>query len=228
MMTTSSERTTSFEVYVSKDTFKFNAAHFVAFKGYRERLHGHNYCVGVRLFGNRKICSDGYLIDFGNIKNVTKDVCKRINEYFICPIYSNVLTITTELVDGNETSVRIECEDGTVFLFPRQDVAMLPLAHATAEELAIYLYGEILKGLDSDYLIQRGIHTMEVIVAEAPGQEATFRLEIPTSPDGSCQLDVRKFIMEGEVVPMPCLDKPKNPELGQLCLECQKLNKDRA
>ena len=32
-----------YEVQVKSERFKFNAAHFVAFPGYRERLHGHNY-----------------------------------------------------------------------------------------------------------------------------------------------------------------------------------------
>jgi dihydroneopterin triphosphate aldolase (PTPS-III) / 6-pyruvoyltetrahydropterin synthase len=197
----------SFEVYVSKDTFKFNAAHFVAFKGFRERLHGHNYRVSVRLIGRRTIGADGYLIDFGNIKDVTKKVCKQINEYFICPMYSPVIKIEiSKDDDGNEKSVNLICEDGAEFVFPRQDVAMLPLAHATAEELAIYLYGEILDGLDSNYLTKRGIHTMEVIVAEAPGQEALFRLQIPNDTDRKMQLDVRKYISDGIIVPTPCLD----------------------
>jgi hypothetical protein len=39
----------AYSVYVAKADFKFNAAHFVAYKGFRERLHGHNYTVGVRL-----------------------------------------------------------------------------------------------------------------------------------------------------------------------------------
>jgi 6-pyruvoyl-tetrahydropterin synthase len=219
MAATSTDKTTSFEIYVSKDTFKFNAAHFVAFKGYRELLHGHNYKVGVRLLGKRKIGADGYLVDFGNVKDVTKAACKRLNEHFLCPIHSDVIKINTEEVKGKQVSVRLECEDGSIFVFPRQDVAMLPLAHATAEELAIYLYGEILSGLNADYLCKRGIHTMEITVAEAPGQEATFRLEIPESEDGSFHLDVRKYIMEGEVIPMPCLDrKPK--EKKQVPVEC--------
>jgi hypothetical protein len=78
--------------------------------------------------------------------------------------------------------------------------------HATTEELAIYLFAEILNDLSADYLLKRGIHTMEVTVAEAPGQEAVFRFEIPAMSDG-CSLDVRNFITEGSVVPMPCLNK---------------------
>lgn len=211
--------TASFEVYVSKETFKFNAAHFVAFAGYRERLHGHNYRVGVRLLGQRKIGADGYLIDFGNVKKVTNAVCKRLNEHFLCPMYSDVLAIIqTDEPSLSSSSVKIECSvDGSVFVFPRQDCAMLPVVHATTEEIAIYLYAEILNGLHPSYLLQRGIHTMEITVAEAVGQEATFRLAIPadTPADGPFSLDVRYFIASGEVVPMPCL-----PAASEMANEC--------
>ena len=37
----------SFRVYVSKDYLKFSAAHFTAYPGFRERLHGHNYRVAA-------------------------------------------------------------------------------------------------------------------------------------------------------------------------------------
>lgn len=80
---------------------------------------------------------------------------------------------------------------------------MLPIVHATTEELAVYLWGRILGGMNAEYLLQRGIHTMEVIVNEAVGQEAVFRQEIP---QGGLQddLDVRTYIMEGDIMPMPC------------------------
>jgi len=206
--------TTSFEVYVSKDTFKFNAAHFVAFPGFRERLHGHNYRIGVRLLGDRKIGRDGYVIDFGCVKDVAKKVCKKLNEHFLCPMYSDVMTITEE-----DSQVHIECDDGSKFSFPRKDCAMLPIVHATTEELSIYLFAEILNGLNADYLVKRGIHTMEIAVAEAPGQEATFRLEIPKELAGNFHLDVRQFITDGDIVPMPCLsdDKPK----ASCCADCR-------
>jgi len=40
-----------FDVFVGKEYLKFNAAHFIAYPGFRERLHGHNYHVTVRLEG---------------------------------------------------------------------------------------------------------------------------------------------------------------------------------
>lgn len=36
---------------MGKEDFKFSSSHFVAFDGFRERLHGHNYTCAVRLKG---------------------------------------------------------------------------------------------------------------------------------------------------------------------------------
>jgi 6-pyruvoyltetrahydropterin/6-carboxytetrahydropterin synthase len=44
-----------FEVYVSKEDFKFNCSHFIAFEGFRERLHGHNYRISIKVTGANTI-----------------------------------------------------------------------------------------------------------------------------------------------------------------------------
>jgi len=207
---------TNFEVYVSKPDFKFNAAHFVAYKGFRERLHGHNYTVGVRLLGSRHISYDGYVLDFGDVKKVVKVICKRLNERFLLPMETDVIDITiVDAENGNEVDYNVGdetkgknviqlTEDGSKFVMPLDDCAILPIVHATVEELSIYLWGEIIQGLDSGYLRRRGIHTMEVICAEAPGQEAVFRYEIPEKPT---KFDIPSFIKGGEIeiTPKPCL-----------------------
>ena len=202
---------TTFEVNVAKDSFKFNAAHFVAYPGFRERLHGHNYMLSIRLLGSRTIGQDGYVLDFGDVKAVTKKVCKKLNEHFICPMYSDVITITVdEAEDGN---VKLVCQDGAEFSFPKTDCALLPIVHSTAEELAIYCWGKILIELDAKLLIKRGIHTMEVTCAEAVGQEAVFRMEIPdTNDEDEIQkvCDVKSYIMTGELFPRPCLPIQKD------------------
>ena len=204
-METASSATTaaSFEVHVAKETFKFNAAHFVAFDGFRERLHGHNYTASVVLFGSERIGADGYLIDFGHVKEVVKKVCKSLNEHFLCPTLSNVMEI--QEVDGNVT---LKCQDGAFFSFPSTDCAMLPIVHATTEELAVYLYGEILTQFGPERLLRRSIHTMEVNVSEAPGQDASFRLRIPSdinSSTGKSVFDVRTYLSTSHVAVKPCL-----------------------
>jgi len=230
-----SSKGTQFEIRVSKDTFKFNASHFVAYPGFRERLHGHNYRTSVKLIGTDKIGRDGYVLDFGCVKTVTKEVCKELNEYFLVPTLSEVLKITVEDDDGTETticgdaddhptpvtkrskkrkrskypgSVTIETEDGQTFVFPRDDCLLLPIAHSTAEELAVYIYGKILEKLDADYLRKRGVSAMEVTVSEAPGQDAVFRNVIPEAAENNgtaaAKFDVAKFITDDPLPPMPC------------------------
>jgi 6-pyruvoyl-tetrahydropterin synthase len=160
---------TSFEVYVSKDSFKFNAAHFIAYRGFRERLHGHNYRVSVRMEG--PVGPDGYVVDFGDIKRAARDVCSSLNERVIVPMRSDVLTIA---VDGGE--VRLVCEDGTRFSFPEGDCALLEIRHSSAEELAQYVGERLRQSLP--ILDKRGVTILEVGVAEAPNQEARFRIEL--------------------------------------------------
>jgi 6-pyruvoyltetrahydropterin/6-carboxytetrahydropterin synthase len=156
----------TFEVFVSNDTFKFNAAHFMAYDGFRERLHGHNYRVAVRVEG--RLHADGYVIDFGDIKRAARDLCAGMNERVIVPTRSDCLTIARERAE-----VSITCRDGSRFVFPEADCVFLPIVHSSAEELAAYLCERILATLPA--LASRGVSSVEVSVAEAPSQEARCR-----------------------------------------------------
>lgn len=159
-----------FEIFVSPaDRFKFNAAHFIAYKGFRECLHGHNYSVSVKLIG-RRLGHDGYLLDFGDVKTVVTKLCKELNEKFILPVYSDALEIT---YDGKQ--VNLVCEDRSQFSFPRTDVAELPIFHSSAEEISRYLWKRIISEFTPETLLSRGIHTLQICVAEMPNQQACFR-----------------------------------------------------
>ena len=158
-----------YEVFVSKDSFKFNAAHFMAYPGFRERLHGHNYRVSVRVEG--RLNSDGYVIDFGDIKRAAREICHAMNERTIVPMNSDCLTI-----ERSAGEVRITCEDGSRFSFPEADCALLPIAHSSAEELADFVSGRLLEALPG--MTDRGVTAVEVAVAEAPAQEARCRREL--------------------------------------------------
>ena len=130
----------TFEVSLAKADFKFNCSHFIAFRGFRERLHGHNYRVHVKFVGRNNIMNDGYVIDFGDVKKILRNICKELNEYFIVPMKSDVLDIKE---DG--TQLCMTCEDGSFFSFPKGDCKMLPLYHSSAEELAHYIWCKIIR-----------------------------------------------------------------------------------
>lgn len=167
-----SERAERYEVFVSKDDFKFNAAHFIAYPGFRERLHGHNYRVSVRITG--PVGHDGYVVDFGDIKRAARSVCAEMNERTMIPIESDCIQV--EEKDGQ---IALRCEDGSRFSFPEGDCILLPITHTSAEKLAAYVCHRLVESLD--VLAKRGVQSVEVGVAEVPLQEARYTVELQTS-----------------------------------------------
>jgi 6-pyruvoyltetrahydropterin/6-carboxytetrahydropterin synthase len=158
-----------YRVVVEKDFLKFSAAHFIAYKGFREPLHGHNYQVSVAISGT--VGSDGYVLDFGVVKRITKEVCAELDERVLVPAESDCLTVTRE-----DASVVLVYEDGTRFVFPASDVVLLPIVHASAEELAAYVLRRLREGLRAHET--RGLSEIEVGVGEAPGQAAYCRVRL--------------------------------------------------
>lgn len=161
--------TRRFQVHVSKEYLKFSAAHFICYPGFREALHGHNYQVSVRIEGG--LGEDGYVLDFGLVKAAAKEICEELDERVLLPAESDCLRVTEE--DGGVVAVY---EDGSRFSFPAADVRALPIAHSSAEELARYLVGRIRDALPD--LRRRGAVSLEVGVAEAPGQVAYYREDL--------------------------------------------------
>lgn len=158
-----------YRVVVQKDYLKFSAAHFIAYKGFREPLHGHNYQVSVAIGG--AVGDDGYVLDFGIVKAVAKSVCDELDERILVPAKSDCLTVAHE-----GPSVVLVYEDGARFLFPATDCVLLPIVHASAEELAAYVLARLREGLDAHAM--RGLTEIEVGVSEAPGQAAYCRADL--------------------------------------------------
>lgn len=158
-----------FSIHVTKENLKFSAAHFIAYPGFREPLHGHNYQVGVRVEG--RLAETGYVLDFGLIKKVTKEIADRLDERTIIPADSDCLRFER----GAKELTVIYGEDR--FVFPLADVAILPIAHSSAEELARYLWNELHDALASRAALSE-IIAIEISVAEGPGQAAIYRQEL--------------------------------------------------
>ena len=129
-----------FSIHVAKENLKFSAAHFIAYPGFREPLHGHNYQVGVYVEG--RLAKTGYVIDFGLIKKLTKEIVDRLDERTILPANSDCLKIDRPR-DG---VVRIRYENDE-FVLPAADVCIVPIVHSSAEELARYIWDELAAAL---------------------------------------------------------------------------------
>ena len=159
-------RERSFRVRVTKDYLKFSAAHFIAYKGFRERLHGHNYRVSVEVQG-KTLGREGYLLDFGLLKGIARAVCNTLDEKVVIPVHSDCLRTRAE---GGQIIVLYENDE---FRFPAADVALLPIKHSSAEELARYVASEVRRALAQR---ARGrINALEIGIEETSGQTAFFR-----------------------------------------------------
>jgi 6-pyruvoyl-tetrahydropterin synthase len=156
-----------YSVVVAKDYLKFAAAHFIAYPGFREPLHGHNYQVSVKIEAD--LGPDGYVLDFGLVKRVAKALCEELDERVLVPERSDCLRVAAA---GG--AVEVTTETGEVFRFPAADVRLLPIAHSSAEEIASYLLGRLREALRGE-AGGRGLAALEVGVAEAPGQVAYCR-----------------------------------------------------
>ena len=156
-----------FAIDVSTENLKFSAAHFIAYPGFREPLHGHNYQVGVYVEG--RLANTGYVIDFGLIKKLTKEIVDRLDERTIIPGNSDCLTIDGPQ-DG-KIKIRYERDE---FVLPAADVCIVPIVHSSAEELARYVWDELATALRARGALT-DVTTMEISVAEGPGQSAHYR-----------------------------------------------------
>jgi len=159
-----------FSIYVAKENLKFSAAHFIAYPGFREPLHGHNYQVGVRVEG--RLSPTGYVLDFGLVKRLTKAIVDRLDEHTLIPAQSDCLRI--ERLDNGQVRIRYGEEE---FRLPAADACMLPIAHSSAEELARYIWNELCAALKAQHALD-AVVTLEISVAEAPGQLASYRAEV--------------------------------------------------
>lgn len=155
----------SFRLEVSKEYLKFSAAHFIAYPGFRERLHGHNYQVSVAVGGD--LGATGYVVDFGILKKIAKRLCDRLDERVIVPADSDCLS-----VEKRADYIVLRYADDE-FRFPAADAILLPIAHSSVEELAQYLTGELESELGAEGV--DACRWIEVGVEETSGQAAIYR-----------------------------------------------------
>ena len=150
---------------LAKENMKFSAGHFTIFgPGERERVHGHDFRVGVRV--EARVGETGLCFDYGLLKRRIVELCRELNEWMLLPGESPLLRIEHEgallhAVFGDE---RIP--------FLAADVKVLPLANISVEELARWFLGRLLE--DRAQVDAFGIDWLEVDVASGPGQGAAM------------------------------------------------------
>lgn len=133
--------------------------------GSKERLHGHNYYLSLSL--KLKDIAFKNMVDFSPLKKAMAELCLEWKERtFIAtqnPFYEELRNTAEEL----EFKL---CDKR--YVFPKEDVCLLPIDNAAVEPLANYALEWLVKKLDT--LIEKSpIVQMVVTVEENPGQGAS-------------------------------------------------------
>jgi 6-pyruvoyltetrahydropterin/6-carboxytetrahydropterin synthase len=124
----------------------------------------------VRVEG--RLSPTGYVLDFGLIKRLTKEIVDRLDERTLVPAESDCLLI--EHLDHGQLRI---CYGTDEFRLPASDVCLLPIGHSSAEELARFIWKELCEALNAQQALQ-GIVSIEISVAEGPGQAAIYHAEV--------------------------------------------------
>jgi 6-pyruvoyltetrahydropterin/6-carboxytetrahydropterin synthase len=157
--------TQNYRVRVYKENFDFSAGHFITFGGLCETIHGHNYRVEVQLQGENG--PDRFVYNFSDLKPLVRQECGLLD-------HKMLLATKNPLLHYEYSEDEVEVRFGTRrYLFPRAEVALLPVENTTAEELASYLVNRLRQGLEAQQRPElKGLRYIEVGVEEQPGQMA--------------------------------------------------------
>ena len=147
------------ELHLTRADIGFSAAHFSVIDGVAERLHGHNYRVSLRACGS--VGAEGTVVDFHALKDVLRQICTDLDERMLLPAQSPTVRVAQE---GASTTVDTAARH---YVFPTEDVRLLPLNNTTCECLAAHLLTAVRERLGA--LPVR----LSLSVEELPGQGAT-------------------------------------------------------
>ncbi|MEM2046651.1 MAG: 6-carboxytetrahydropterin synthase [Candidatus Jordarchaeales archaeon] len=149
-----------YKITIERADLVFSAAHFLLSHEKCARLHGHNYKVRVEA-SSPLLNLEQMVVDFFTIRSAVKSVCEPLDHRVLVPTKAQGLKLKED-----EGEICIMLSDRR-YVFPRNDVALLPIEATTAEKIAEYIHHQLKR------LLPTNLH-LKVSVEEAEGATATF------------------------------------------------------
>ncbi|MEP7008929.1 MAG: 6-carboxytetrahydropterin synthase [Acidobacteriota bacterium] len=156
-----------YRIALEKEDFKFSAAHFTLFPDRdAELLHGHNYRVRVELAGSH-LDDLGLLVDLDAAKRKIRALCAALDSRMLLPESGSQLQVETQ-----EGGVEVRWRDRR-YVFPVEDVLILPMVNISIELLAEYLWRALAEEFRSGGVGAAigAVEELEVGVEETAGQK---------------------------------------------------------
>lgn len=110
-------------MYSTEISTKFSAAHFLE----SEFMHGHNFKVNARLYGN--LNKKGMVIDLDKAKNALDEICNE---------FDHKVMLSELSADSKNKAGEIRIKEKT-YKIADEDVVFLPIQSTTAEYVVEYI-----------------------------------------------------------------------------------------
>lgn len=173
-----------YSIEVRAERFKFSAAHLgISPEGHRERLHGHNFRLQVRMrlassVGAGAGQSSGPVGQprgpelLAAVKRALRDICRDLHERTLVALSNPHLRVTLEST-GEREQVRLSHPQGE-YLLPREDVVLLPMENTSADQLAAWIHGELCRRLRALPAGLASVDSVEVGVLAGLGEGGLY------------------------------------------------------
>jgi 6-pyruvoyltetrahydropterin/6-carboxytetrahydropterin synthase len=161
----------SHRLSIAREQYKFSCAHMTVFPdGSKERLHGHNYQLGVAI----EVTDVAFaaMVPFAPIKAALTELCAAWKERVLIAEANPHLAVVAR--DAREVELRL-C--GERYVFPAGDVLFLPIDNISVEALAAHA-AALLRDRLSAVLAPPHVVALEVTCDESPGQGAACRVAL--------------------------------------------------
>lgn len=154
---------TPHRLFIGKDNHKFFVSHMTVLPdGQKERLHGHNYMVALRI-DLRDISFHNFL-HFDVFKKSMEAQCKEWDEHVLVAEHNPFLKVLKR--DAVETEFTL-C--GKRYVLPSDEVIFLPLENIVVETLSREFCRRIVERM-GESLDRKLVASLDVSVTETVGQ----------------------------------------------------------
>jgi 6-pyruvoyltetrahydropterin/6-carboxytetrahydropterin synthase len=161
----------SHRIQIAREQYKFSCAHMTVFPdGTKERLHGHNYQLGVAI--DLADVALARMLPFAPIKAALAELCAAWKERVLIAEANPHLELVRR--DDREVELRL-CGDR--YVFPATDTLFLPIDNISVEALAAHA-ATLLHARLATVLAAPHILALEVTCEESPGQGATCTIDL--------------------------------------------------
>jgi 6-pyruvoyltetrahydropterin/6-carboxytetrahydropterin synthase len=157
-----------YEIKIKKEEIKFSSSHITVFSdGTKERIHGHNFQVGIKIALNKADLKN--MISFSVIKKILKQIVSEYDEKFLLAKKNPYL----KFIKKTKTQIEFNlCKK--FYSLPKDEVCELEVENITTEELSKLICLKFRDIFLTKIKNQENLRFIKLEVQETLGQSASF------------------------------------------------------